>query len=622
MDEQKAKELLQTLWHEPAPKDLECLLCGKSFTFGALIRTFRIEPCGPHDPGYSIIVPTSRGDIVFFDRHMDCIRSHKTPFVAVSHVWDPIISKVQQQQNTDGDAAEATRRALEISVKICDALKGAGHVDVELWLDYLSVPQWSTDLRDNILQIMHNLYNTADTTILYLKDVPPAVVECLYQDNRSEERVRSVVSICNSTYFKRVWTAMEFIRSGRVRMMVGDYTYLADLDDPAFLSRLHSIWNEEARHYKVVQFLEQKMNMGKNQVPWSLGALSVAKRLKRFNFAFGTVLLCKRGCRDRIDFLHALSGIVPTQSTILPGSNFKAEYYKIAWSCLKARDMSPLLITPVMGAIERRGPRHWSEFGYEDVFTWSLQDETHPLSIGHEIHFNDNDQLVSMKLQTIGTVSVIRRAFAEEQPFLSRSFSYGAKLALEFDGPDVKDFLLALERIYGSVATTSLADLEDKCQLNHLQEVLNGIYNRSHLPRWPIEDENNIEWLANILQLSNVRTGHSQSILAANNAFFGTIHCSPYDYVVGITCSGCLRTFAHKVGSFVLPTELQYAKAYRFPGLKYRVSLENGVGILVKNGKIVGRMIWATPACQCKITKTVTLGLPEFYLPARFGVNT
>lgn len=70
-----------------------------------------------------------------------------------------------------------------------------------------------------------------------------------------------------------------------------------------------------------------------------------------------------------MNFLHALRGIVRARSFELRSSDFKTEYYRIAWECLKVGDCSPLLITPFMGAIERRGPGHWSEFGYSDVFT-------------------------------------------------------------------------------------------------------------------------------------------------------------------------------------------------------------------------------------------------------------
>ncbi|RGP75794.1 hypothetical protein FLONG3_5551 [Fusarium longipes] len=613
--------LLEKLWREPAEDDLRCLLCQKPFTNTALIRTFRIQSPGSLEPDHSAIVSTPKGDIILFDRHIDCITSHKVEFWAVSHVWDPIIAKVQQQRHPILETPAASHRALEISFNIYSGIKNSGNESVELWLDYLSVPQWFDALRANILQIMHKLYSTAQTTILCFDEISPATVSRLYQEKRSQERLDSVISICNSSYFKRVWTTMEFIRSCRVRMMVGDCTYLAELDDPAFMNRLWYVWNEEVKHYPVVQHLEDKVKMGKNQVPWSLGTLTFAKSLKRFNFAMATALLCKRGCRDRMDFLHALRGIVHASSTTLMGSDFKNEYYRVAWDCLKAGDMSPLLITPFMGEIETRGPGHWSEFGYNDVFTWSVGQETRrPVRIADN-RFNEVDRLISLTLEEIGVVSVIKKAFAREHPFLIRSFSYAAKIALEFDGPDVEDFIAAMERTHGVAASTIMKDLKDQNQVNRLQEVLTRFYNSPDLPRWPIDGDYSIDWLADILYFSKVRPGSDQTVLAANNASLGTIHCSPYGYIAGITCLGCRRTFVHKVASFVLPSELQHATAYRIAGLEYASSHTNGVGLLVKNSRVVGRMVWATPACTCERTETVTLGLPEFFLPKAFGIN-
>ncbi|KAJ4177844.1 hypothetical protein NW755_013606 [Fusarium falciforme] len=261
----EGEQLLETLWREPGRADLRCLLCQEPFTDDALIRTFRVEPPGDHSPSYSIVVPTHKGDILFFDRHMSCVAEHQVRFSAVSHVWDSSISHVQRQRQTVPQTPVA-----------------------------LSVPQWSDTLKNSIIRIMHKLFTTAETTVIYFGDVDSDVVKQLYRKERSPERLAAVISVCNSQYFKRVWTAMEFIGSGRVRMMTSDCTYFGDLDDPAFFNRLYDVWNEELRHHAQAQRLEAEVQMGKNgknQVPWSLGALREAKDLKRVNFAMGSTLL-------------------------------------------------------------------------------------------------------------------------------------------------------------------------------------------------------------------------------------------------------------------------------------------------------------------------------------------
>ncbi|KAL9564783.1 hypothetical protein ACKAV7_011235 [Fusarium commune] len=323
---------------------------------------------------------------------------------------------------------------------------------------------------------MDRLFSTAETTVLYFDDVSPNVVNELYKDKRTPERLSSVISACKSKYFKRVWTAMEFIRSERVRMMISNYTYFTDLDDPAFLGQVFKAWKNEVRQHEKVHDLERKVQMGKNQVPWSL-----------------------------------------------------------------------------VGRPER-----------------------------------------GLMIQA---------------------------LVLEIDGPGVRDFIAALGTTHPGNVSTTMEILEEKNEVNHLQRVLNKLYNSPEIPAWPTEGKDNIKWLADVLSFSKLRLGDDQTVLGDNAARYGTIHRRPHDYTVGITCTGCNKMLAHKVGSFVLPTELRNARAYRIPGLKYLCSEKDGLAILVQEDRIVGRMIWATPACACRNTGTVTLRIPEFFLPSAFSIN-
>ncbi|RKK39307.1 hypothetical protein BFJ67_g11486 [Fusarium oxysporum f. sp. cepae] len=274
----EGERLLEKLWREPTEESLQCLQCQKSFSGSPLIRIFRIAQAGPGRPGSSALVSTSRGDIILFDRHMDCV--------------------VRQQQKTVPEAPEVARYVLDILARIYNGIERPGYEARELWLDYISVPQWSDALWSIILPIMDKLFSTAETTVLYFNDVSPNVVNELYKDKRTPERLSSVISVCNSKYFKRIWTAVEFIRSERVRMMISNYTYFPDLDDPASLGEVFKGWKDEVRQYEKVHDLERKVQMGKSQVPWSLGTLKSEKLLKRMNFAMATALLFTRGCND------------------------------------------------------------------------------------------------------------------------------------------------------------------------------------------------------------------------------------------------------------------------------------------------------------------------------------
>jgi len=612
----EGESLLERLWSEPAPDNLQCLLCQGSFRSGALIRTFRIIASDQDVTGYSSVVPTRQANILFFDRHLSCVVDNKIRFSAVSHVWDQSISMAQQHRKKIPETEEAARQVLNISSKIYNGVEDSGEEAGEVWLDYLSVPQWSDTLRENIISIMHELFRAADTTILHLSDITPVSIQHLYSEKRTPERINSLIAVCNSKYFSRVWTAMELIRSGRVRMMVGDGHYLANNDDTAFIKRIFSVWAEESKHYDVIHDLEREVGIRKNHVPWSLGlpSLQLAKALKRVNFGIGSALLCKRGCRDRMDFLHALKGIVvPAGHSSVVGSDFETGYYRIAWEALMRKDMSPLLMTPYLGAMEVRGPDHWSEFAYSDVFTWELGHEISPPAFKEELRLDATNHLITLPLMEIGIVSIIKAPIVFPPNHLSR-FANIAKLVLDIEGPDLQAFVAGLERTHGS---------NPPIAMDHLQKTnqAGSLYNQSNLTHWPMDGECNAEWLADALDLSKPRRGFSQSILGSNTAGGGTAHCHPYDYISGITCIGCHKTSMYRAVCFVLPSDMRGAMAYRIPNLQYHLTLKNGVAVIVRGDRIVGRMIWAMPACVCERTSTVTVKMPELFLHKRFLIN-
>lgn len=79
----EGEHLLENLWREPTEEKLKCLQCQKSFKGSPLIRTFRIEQAGSRRLGSDAVVSTPRGDIILFNRHMDCVVSSKIPFSVV-----------------------------------------------------------------------------------------------------------------------------------------------------------------------------------------------------------------------------------------------------------------------------------------------------------------------------------------------------------------------------------------------------------------------------------------------------------------------------------------------------------------------------------------------------------
>lgn len=93
----------------------------------------------------------------------------------------------------------------------------------------------------------------------------------------------------------------------------------------------------------------------------------------------------------------------------------------------------------------------------------------------------------------------------------------------------------------------------------------------------------------------------------------GTLHLGPRGALVGITCPSCLGSFLFRAALYVRPpSEVRGSVAYRIRGLKFRSTLEDGIAILVKEGKVIGRMVWAVPACPCHIEEEVEIHLNPF----------
>jgi hypothetical protein len=107
--------------------------------------------------------------------------------------------------------------------------------------------------------------------------------------------------------------------------------------------------------------------------------------------------------------------------------------------------------------------------------------------------------------------------------------------------------------------------------------------------------------------------GRSESRFGLLAARYGTIHCHDYNHLLSVTYGGCGRASVFRTGAFVRETaDLVGATAYRVPGLQYLMSLPGGMALLEKDGRIIGRMVWATPACPCRQTEVVRLILPKF----------
>lgn len=614
---------LATFWNEENPSALRCLLCREPFKDRALIRTLKVrDDCesahGSAGPAYSraILIEFGRS-ILLFDRHLECLLKADVQFVAVSHVWDANIAQMQQCGYYAPQNSEATRLAIQGLVQIYEGSRRDSDeptaYEWEFWHDYFSVPQWTDRIKNMILLTIHEIFSHARSVIVHLEDVESDTVNKLYHGETTKERLEGMTGICNAKWFSRMWTAMELIRSREIKTMMANGRLAGPNSEPVFLDKLAEVWADEVRKRRSVYSVEADAQMGKNLVPWNLGPLREAKELKRTNFAMAFAVLSRRGCRDRRDFLHAFRSIVVGGTKIRPlHPYFWDEFIHTAKDCLLVDDYSPLLITPDLPMGNPIPPP-----GYNDVTRWELGAEQNPPNFKKAISIDEFTGQVSVNLEHIGTVISICERTDEADCWGSLAeFASCVDLVLELDGPDLTKFVNSVGgRLFGEDTDFILSRLRDKGIMEELQSVLRERHRFRHIEKWPKEGEHGTKWLVKMLSLSLAVRGRSESRLALLGARYQTMHCRPHGYVISIHCDTCGQTSAFRIGSFVRKQQLLGTKAFRIPGLKYDMSLPNGMALLEKDGRIIGRMLWATPACPCHVTHDVKLWLPDYIAP-------
>ncbi|KAF9879200.1 hypothetical protein CkaCkLH20_03433 [Colletotrichum karsti] len=624
---------LETFWYEPDPEDLRCLSCGLPFKDEALVRTFRVCPPiseqSPPSECSRVVKSHLDADILFFDRHLQCVLDQGVPVAAVSHVWDPKISAIQQRPRHSPQPIDVRLLATETPIRILGGVQDAGGDErhMEFWHDYFSVPQWTPSLKSRILLAIHTIFSTARVTVVHFDDLSPDVVEKLHRGATSRERLEGVTGVCNAAWFSRMWTAMEFVRSGTpIRMMTRDFRLVRGPpgDDAGFLGKVHEVWNAEVEaHGGDVFAVEEEVGMrrSENLVPWNLGPLREVRALGRANFAMAFALLSRRGCRDAFDFLHALRGVVGDASERRIGDDFRSEYVGTAWECLRAGDVSPLLITPAIEVFNPRLPPPVFR-NYNDIWTWELGEQISPPSHLHDMSISPEEDAIDVRLQPVGIVTMVMELDWESH--LSQ-FERCADMALNCTGPNLDAFVSTLcTRLYGEDKEAVMQHLENENLVDDVTEVLSSRYLTSgwnsdwrtwRIDKHGLQGEEACRWLADALCLTKIVDGLAQSRLALVFARYATIHCAAQAKVAVVTCTGCYETSLFRVGLFAPKMDVRRARAWRIPGLEYRMSRPGGMAILEKGGEVVGRMVWASPACACEETEMVRLKMPDLPNP-------
>ncbi|KAI9700953.1 MAG: hypothetical protein M1820_006598 [Bogoriella megaspora] len=622
MDQSSAVAFLRALWYETST-ELRCNHCGKEIgSDGVLARTLAIQSHVTPDerngvlPPVEIPVPSLSDVILVFSRHLECLFD-STKYVPISHVWDRHVADAQDRGLTEdiAFAKDVVRNICELPIRIYRGIaSGLSSEYFEIWHDYISVPQWHPFLKSQIIQAIPSIFQRAMCTVVHLSDISADSIKAMRKGSSSYEVCRGISDICNTQWFRRTWTAMEWTRSRILRVMLKDFSIVdGHRTHYTILEELNDRWDEQVKSFGNAHSTEQMVGMGNNLVPWQLGPLGKVRgqAIRGFRTEFGTAhdVLARRCVTRPRDFFHALLGMLETgMGEQQLEQNTEEALLQVARSCIEQGDFSPLLMVPSMAQREPEAS-DLQGYGFCDLSTFVVGSEVLSPTFS-DVKFNSGNPIIQVEhvgsVRRIECIDWSKRAWGVLSEII--------RLVVDYTGLDIHLFVNTMSRLYGLKPSKVLNLLEQANQLHELNNRIKAIR---------IRDVPNMEemtaWIAEAVGLSNRKlesdvVNMDLTPMDFLEAHGGSLHLGDCAVLIAVTCHRCQNDFLLRVALLEPVEHISGAEAFRIPGLRYEHTLAGGAGFLMKNGRVVGRFLWGIPTCACP--KLVALEFPLDGIPS------
>lgn len=499
--------------------DVKCCHCGDPITKDdTLATTFALQgkDYTAAAEGRQHEVPWMSETIVLFDRHLRCLLSAETEYVTVSHVWDPAVSELQNEyaqalapdKYSDDEIASVARRVLQAPVRIYAGIVASLNPEtkqegrLEVWHDYVSVPQWSHQRKGRIIQEIPKLYSHASFVVPFFHDVAPSSVQAMRKSSSTKERVQGIFDVCNSRWYRRMWTAMEYVQSSQLRPMLQDYKLLDECRSGLpFADEPVTHWKEEMR--KTTWHDVMRFDNGTNVHPHSLGPLEPTRNLRLqgkinpFSECFN--LVSRRQVTVPADFLHALLGLTGpiVEFSELPHSDLRKSVSIIAKARLRLKgDLSPLFMMPRNRDVDEPQASGFIEFGVFGLGTEEFGPEFTGIILS-----GPEESKAKLKAQRMGTVTMAKRFWKKMD---ARTFNRLVREVLDITGPDPDAFAETIWcRFFGESLGKVQEVLGKESRRSLLQMHLELLYNES-----PGEESwDNMDYVAQLFMLNKWMDG-------------------------------------------------------------------------------------------------------------------
>jgi len=625
-------EVLATFWESRL--DTSCHECKLPIVGEPPIRTIS-SVNSASDPASAVHARVT-------NRHFSCLKASKASWVPVSHVWDESIRTANQLKAHHDDAASTVLKTLET---LLDASLDAYDHGTEFWHDYFSVPQWDRPMQQALLLRIPSIYHDAQEILIHMPDLPGGYIMMLMPAGPSEFSATAALRfmpalhmLCSSQWMERMWVLLEYSLCRKACVM----------DKSDYVWRRAPADNRQGQGNNAADTFTTLVRNGHNVL---LGffryAKSFASRLKN-GFLAGLTdkqeqprslclgealeLIARTKCQIFRDRFLAVNMLLhrhaPSPSDTIPESSVEA--CRWVWeTALKKGDFSPLLLQP-RERHQQSNPddvgllSYLTGYNHLDAAEWDLGDQRIPPQC--TITFSPNG-VIETEMDFVGEIEAIHCLDPEES---GEEAGVGTAMEILYSlytdrRLTAADLLDGMNRIFPfDVIHTMMAQIVanlaytlearqtqdrrftsklDRCIAEFMAAPPGGAQRRfiaqrvTQLLKYDTHVAGDLS--AKITRLTKSRH------IARSRRDRGAANGEP---ICAVRCpEASCRTLT------VLRLDLRETgkvgdKVYRFPGLSYAETVENGVGLVLDDeGRITGRMRFGPPSCDCQVRRTVKI---------------
>jgi hypothetical protein len=188
-----------------------------------------------------------------------------------------------------------------------------------------------------------------------------------------------------------------------------------------------------------------------------------------------------------------------------------------------------------------------------------------------------------------------------------------------------KSFCSAVDRIFTRLEMKALytewenkghknsMDPEEEYDLTSLGPLLHDYVILQNLAESQESAQQKLDLLKQMIIILNPETGGKHTadsrlaITSAEAEWYREQYGKFMEGISRVSCKFCERLSIFRLTLWEKHTP-EASQIYRIPGLLYDETVPEGVGLVICGRKIIGKMIYGTPACECHKLEIVDLG--------------